>query len=89
MSDGFDFLGVHLRLCRVRKPKAKLNYSCRIWPSDRSMLRIHEKMKAVIGRRYSMTLEAMIKELNPVPRGPQQWATKSDTRDQHLTQTSG
>jgi len=68
-ADGFDFLGVHLRLCRVRKPKAKLNYSCRIWPSDRSMLRIHEKVKAVIGRRYSMTLEAMIKELNPVLRG--------------------
>lgn len=68
-TDGFDFLGVHLRLCRVRKPKAKLKYSCRIWPSDRSMLRIHEKVKAVIGRRYSMTLEALIKELNPVLRG--------------------
>ena len=68
-KDGFDFLGVHLRLCRVRKPKAKLKYSCRIWPSDRSVQRIRQKVREVIGRRYSMTLEEMIKALNPVLRG--------------------
>jgi hypothetical protein len=33
-KDGFDFLGVHIRLCRVRKPKAKLKYNARIWPSN-------------------------------------------------------
>jgi group II intron reverse transcriptase/maturase len=69
--DGFDFLGVHLRLCRVRKPKAKLKYSCRIWPSDCSMQRIRQKVREVIGRRYSKELEEMIKELNPKLRG---WA---------------
>ena len=68
-KDGFDFLGVHLRLCRVRKPKAKRKYSCRIWPSDRSMQRIRQKVRDVIGRRFSMKLEEMIKELNPVLRG--------------------
>ena len=70
-KDGFDFLGVHLRLCRVRKPKAKLKYSCRIWPSDCSMQRIRMKVKEVIGRRYSKELVEMIKELNPKLRG---WA---------------
>ncbi len=68
-KDGFDFLGVHLRLCRVRKPKAKRKYSCRIWPSDRSMQRIRQKVRDVIGRRFSMKLEEMIKALNPVLRG--------------------
>ena len=70
-KDGFDFLGVHLRLCRVRKPKAKIKYSCRTWPSDCSMQRIRQKVKEVIGRRYSKGLEEMIKELNPKLRG---WA---------------
>jgi len=70
-KEGFDFLGVHLRLCRVRKPKAKLKCSCRIWPSDCSMQRIRQKVRDVIGRRYSKELEDMIKELNPKIRG---WA---------------
>ncbi|MES9884595.1 MAG: group II intron reverse transcriptase/maturase [Sedimenticola sp.] len=68
-KDGFDFLGVHLRLCKVRKPKAKLKYSCRIWPSDCSMQRIRQKVRDVIGRRYSKELKEMIKELNPKLRG--------------------
>ena len=70
-KDGFDFLGVHLRLCRVRKPRAKIKHSCRIWPSDCSMQRVRQKVRDVIGRRYSKELEEMIKELNPKLRG---WA---------------
>jgi len=54
-----------------RKPKAKLKYSCRIWPSNCSMQRIYQKVRDVIGRRYSKDLEEMIKELNPKLRG---WA---------------
>ena len=68
-KEGFDFLGVHLRLCRVRKPMAKLKYSCQIWPSDRSMQRIRQKVRDVIGRRFSKELAEMIDELNPVLRG--------------------
>ncbi len=68
-KEGFDFLGVHLRLCRVRKPKAKLKYSCRIWPSSRSMHRVRQKVRDVIGRRFSQRLEEMIETLNPVLRG--------------------
>jgi group II intron reverse transcriptase/maturase len=71
-KDGFDFLGVHIRMCRVRKPKAKRKYSARIWPSKPSQQRIKQKVRDVIGRRYGRTLEEMIKELNPVLRG---WCT--------------
>ncbi len=67
--DGFNFLGLHLRYCRVRKPKAKLKHSCRLWPSNQSMQRIKQRVREVIGRRYGKTLEEMIDELNPVLRG--------------------
>jgi len=68
-KDGFDFLGIHLRLCRVHKQNAKLKYSCRIWPARRSMQRIKQKVRDTIGRRYSEKLEDMIEELTPVIRG--------------------
>lgn len=76
-KDGFDFLGVHLRLCRVRKPKATLKYSCRIWPSERSMQRIRQKVRDVIGRRFSKELDEMIKALNPVLRGWSNYHTRA------------
>ncbi len=68
-DEGFDFLGVHFRLCRVTTPGKKLKRVCRLWPSDRSLKRIREKVRRKIGRRYSMSLEEMIEELNPVLRG--------------------
>jgi group II intron reverse transcriptase/maturase len=66
---GFDFLGVHFRLCRVRKQGARLKQSCRIWPSDRSVTRLKRKLKETIGRRYGESLEDMVGELNPILRG--------------------
>jgi group II intron reverse transcriptase/maturase len=68
-EDGFDFLGVHFKLCPVTTPGKKLEKVCRVWPSDRSMKRIREKVRTKIGRRYSKSLEEMIDELNPVLRG--------------------
>jgi group II intron reverse transcriptase/maturase len=68
-EEGFDFLGVHFRLCRVRKRSAKLKQSCRLWPSDRSIQRIRQKVKEVIGRRFGETLEEVIARLTPVLRG--------------------
>ena len=47
----------------------KLKQVCRLWPSDRSLKRIREKVRMKIGRRYSMSLEEMIEELNPILRG--------------------
>jgi group II intron reverse transcriptase/maturase len=66
---GFDFLGAHIRLREVRKQKSRLKYSARLWPSDKSMGRIREKVRDVIGRRFSVSLEEIVKELNPVIRG--------------------
>jgi hypothetical protein len=68
-EDGFDFLGVHFKLCPVTNPGKKLAKVCRVWPSDRSMKRIREKVRTKIGRRYNKSLEEMIEELNPVLRG--------------------
>lgn len=75
-KEGFDFLGVHFRLRAVNKQGSKLKYSCRRWPSDRSMQRIKTRVKEVIGRRYSLSLEEMIQELNPVIRGWNNYHTR-------------
>ena len=66
---GFDFLGMHFRLRPVRKKGSRLRKSCRIWPSDSSVSRIKQRVREVIGRRYSKALEDMITLLNPVLRG--------------------
>jgi len=68
-KDGFDFLGVHFRLCPVRKKNSKLKQFCAIWPSERSIGRIKRRVHEVVGRRYSLSLEELIKELTPVIRG--------------------
>ena len=68
-KDGFDFLGVHLRLCPVRKKNSKLKQYCAVWPSDRSIGRIKQRIREVVGRRYSLSLEELIGELTPVIRG--------------------
>ena len=68
-EEGFDFLGMHIRLLPNRRKGAKLKKSCFLWPSDRSMKRIREKVKKIIGRRYGKKLEEIIEELNPVLRG--------------------
>ncbi len=68
-KDGFDFLGVHFRLCPVRKKNAKLKHFCALWPSERSMGRIRQRVREVVGRRYSLSLEELIKELTSVIRG--------------------
>jgi RNA-directed DNA polymerase len=68
-KDGFDFLGVHFKLCPITSKGKKLAQVCRVWPSDKSMQSIKEKIRMTIGRRYSMSLEEMIDELNPILRG--------------------
>ena len=68
-KDGFDFLGVHFRLCSVRKKNSKLKQSCLIWPSERSMGHIKQRVREVVGRLYSLSLEELINKLTPVIRG--------------------
>ena len=66
---GFDFLGMHFRLSPVHSERSRLKESCRIWPSKESIASIKAKVNKLVGRRYGMSLEDMIEELNPVIRG--------------------
>ncbi len=68
-GDGFNFLGVHFRLCPVAKKNSRLKQACMIWPSDISLQRIKESIRLLIGRHYNLSLEQLIVELNPVIRG--------------------
>jgi RNA-directed DNA polymerase len=68
-EDGFDFLGIHFQLCPIGVKNATGKKYCALWPSDKSMKGIKGKINKVIGRRYSLSLEEMIDELNPILRG--------------------
>lgn len=70
-EDGFDFLGIHFRLRAITRPQAKVKRSCAVWPSNRSMQRVKQRIREIIGRRFSLSLEEIIAELNPSLRG---WA---------------
>jgi len=69
VEDGFDFLGIHFQLCLVSRKNAKVKKYCVLWFSDRSIKRIKGRIKEVVRRRYSLSLEELIKELNPMLRG--------------------
>ena len=67
---GFDFLGVHFRLVPVRKPiPSRLKQMCLLWPSDKAISNVKAKLRAIIGRRCSLSLEEITEDLNPVIRG--------------------
>jgi group II intron reverse transcriptase/maturase len=88
-EDGFDFLGIHFQRCSVRMKNAKEQSYCALWPSDRSMKRIKERIKKVIGRRYSLSLEEMIKELNPVLRGWDNYQRKAMSARKRVLKLDG
>lgn len=68
-DDGFDFLGIHLRRTPTKSAKAKMKYVTRLWPSDRSLQRVREKIKETFGRKYGSSLEEIVENLNPVILG--------------------
>jgi len=88
-EDGFDFLGVHFRLCPVQTKKGKRKQYCAIWPSDRSIKRIKEHIKKVVGRRYTLSLEELIEELNPVLRGWDNYQRKAMSARKRVCKLNG
>jgi RNA-directed DNA polymerase len=88
-EDGFDFLGVHFRLCSVQTKKGKRRQYCAIWPSDRSIKRIKERIKKVVGRRYSLSLEELIEELNPVLRGWDKYQRNAQSARKRVRKLNG
>ena len=88
-EEGFDFLGIHFRLSPVRRDNTKLKVYCALWSSDRSIKRIKERVRNVIGRQYSLSLEELIGELNPVIRGWNNYHTKARTCRKRLYKLNG
>jgi group II intron reverse transcriptase/maturase len=66
---GFDFLSVHFRVAPVRKRNSRMKETCVLWPSDKAVRNVKEKIRGIIGRRYNLELEDHIEELNPLIRG--------------------
>jgi RNA-directed DNA polymerase len=88
-EDGFDFLGIHFRLSPVRKKNAELKMYCALWPSDRSIKRIKERVRNVIGRRYGLSLEELIDVLNPVIRGWNNYHSRARSSRKRLYKLNG
>jgi group II intron reverse transcriptase/maturase len=70
-KDGFDFLGFHYRICRPNKKRGKAYIKS--WPKRKSMKKITERVKAVTSEKWrlSLSMEELVKTLNPILRG---WA---------------
>jgi group II intron reverse transcriptase/maturase len=72
-KEGFDFLGCHLhkRLSgRLLEKKGQRLYFLQRWPSQRSMQRIRQRVKALTPRqRCHADIRDVIADLNPVLRG--------------------
>ena len=64
---GFDFLGVTFRKQRI--PKRPGVTMCYAWPSRRSMQRIRDKVRTVVGKGLQSSLSEKIVRLNRVIRG--------------------
>ena len=88
-EDGFDFHGEHFRLTPIKNPRSRRDQRCRVWPSDRSMERIREKVRKAIGRRYSMSLDEMIAELNPMLRGWDNYHRAADACRNRIIKLNG
>jgi len=70
-KDGFDFLGFHYRICQPNKKRGKAYIKS--WPKRKSMEKITERIKAVTSEKWrlSLSMEELVKTLNPILRG---WA---------------
>jgi RNA-directed DNA polymerase len=69
LSEGFDFLGFHVR--QYKSAKAKTGWKLLIKPSKKSVAKIREKLKALWLRYTGAPIQALIKAMNPLIRG---WA---------------
>ncbi len=69
LTDGFDFLGWHVRHYPVRTTRT--GYKLLITPSNASVRNIEAKLRAAWRRLHGSNAGAVIKALNPVVRG---WA---------------
>lgn len=65
--EGFDFLGVHFRQRPTRRDPRRSH--CYAWPSRRSMQRVRDKVRVIVGCNGRPSLAEMVQQLNPLLRG--------------------
>ncbi len=66
---GFDFLGMTFRDRRTSRRATRLKYCCYNWPRRQAIASLKEKIHSTIGRRYSLSLQEIIREINLTLRG--------------------
>ena len=69
VSRGFDFLGMTFRYGPTSNAAKRLKFNCYRWPRRKAMDALREKIRTKIGRRYHLSLQEMIREINPILRG--------------------
>ena len=68
-TEGFDFLGMTFRYQKTSRGATKLTHCCYRWPRRKAVASLKEKVRNVIGRRYSLSLQEVVAEINPILRG--------------------
>ena len=66
---GFEFLGMTFRYRKTSPHAKKLKYACYRWPRKKAVAALKDKIRQKIGRRYSLSLDEVIKEINPIIAG--------------------
>ena len=69
VSHGFDFLGLSFRFGKTSAAGKKLKYNCYRWPRRKAVESLRKKIQEKIGRRYYLSLQELIREINPILRG--------------------
>ena len=67
-KEGFDFLGFHHRIVKLRK---HMRYCIQKWPSHKSMSNIRSEVREFLkpGAKLCWHIDDIVKELNPLLRG--------------------
>ncbi len=66
---GFDFLGMTFCYAKTSGQATRLKYNCYHWPRRKAVGSLKEKIRTKIGRRYYLSLQEVIREINPILRG--------------------
>jgi RNA-directed DNA polymerase len=69
LDEGFDFLGFHIQRRTRKGTDKKTVYT---YPSKKALLSVMAKVRTLTDRSRHLTLEALLRQLNPVLRG---WCT--------------
>ena len=87
-KEGFDFLGWHVRkrMSGRLKVKGKRIYFLNRWPSAKSMRRVRQKVRGLVGshRNGVKDVRVLIKDLNPVLRGWGNYFRTGNSADKFL-----